>query len=90
MTRVNVDMDVNLLVSVVQRLFPKGHRAEYCKRMNAIEVLCTYDNEPCGLVWTFSLDRTVSTEDVAKAARRAGELHRGHNIRPRRRHGADL
>nr|DAT33732.1 MAG TPA: hypothetical protein [Caudoviricetes sp.] len=86
MTRVNVDMDVNLLVSIVQRFFPRNHRAEHSKRTNAVEVLCQTEDKECGRVWTFSLDGTFDTADVAKAARRAGELHRKHNVRPRRRH----
>ena len=83
MTRVNVDMDVNLLVSIVQQLFPVGHQAEHSKRTDAIEVLCPTGD--CGRVWTFPTDHTLDTADVAKAARRAGELHRKQNIRPRRR-----
>lgn len=83
MTRVNVDMDVNLLVSIVQKFFPRGHRAEHTRRTNTIDVLCP--SEECGRVWVFSLDQTLDTADVAKAARRAGELHTKQNIRPRRR-----
>ena len=76
-------VNVNLLVSVVQRFFPRGHRAEHSKRTNAIEVLCPAGD--CGRVWVFPVDQTLDTTDVAKAARRAGELHRRQNIRPRRR-----
>lgn len=83
MTCVNVDMDVNLLVSIVQRFFPRNHQAEHSKRTQAIEVLCPTGE--CGRVWTFPIDRTLDAADVAKAARRAGELHRKQNIRPRRR-----
>ena len=83
MTRVNVDMDVNLLVSLVQQLFPRDHRAEYDKRTNAIEVLCP--RVECGRVWTFKTNQTLNTADVANAARRASELHRTYNVRPRRR-----
>ena len=83
MTRVNVDMDVNLLVSIVQKLFPRNHTAEHALRTNAIEVLCP--SGECGRVWTFPLDQTLDTADLAKAARRSGELHRKQSIRPRRR-----
>lgn len=83
--RVNVNMDVNLLVSVVQRFFPRGHLAEHSKGTNAIEVLCQSEGKECGRVWVFPVDQTLDTADVAKAARRAGELHRRQNIRPRRR-----
>lgn len=83
MTRVNVDMDVNLLVSIVQKFFPRGHQAEHARRTNAIEELCPTGE--CGRVWVFPIDQTLDTADVAKAARRAGELHRKQNIRPRRR-----
>lgn len=85
---VNVDMDVNLCTTVVQRFFPRGHRAEHCRRTNSIEVLCP--SGECGRVWTFPTDKTLNTADVAKAARRAGELHRKKNIRPRRRPDANL
>lgn len=88
MTRANVDMDVNLLVSIVQKFFPRNHQAEYSKRTQAIEVLCP--SGECGRVWTFPTDKTLNTADVAKAARRAGELHRKKNIRPRRRPDANL
>lgn len=83
MTRVNVDMDVNLLVSIVQKFFPRDHQAEHSKRTDAVEVLCPTGE--CGRVWTFPIDQTLDTADVAKAARRAVELHRKQNIRPRRR-----
>nr|DAF73064.1 MAG TPA: hypothetical protein [Caudoviricetes sp.] len=78
MTRVNVDMDVNLLISIVQRFFPRNHQAEHSKRTDAIEVLCPTGE--CGRVWVFPTDQTLDTTDVAKAARRAGELHRKQYI----------
>lgn len=81
--KVNVDTDVNLLVSAVQRFFPRGHQAERSKRTDEIEALCPTGD--CGRVWVFPADQTLDTADVAKAARRAGELHRKQNIRPRRR-----
>lgn len=83
MTRVNVDRDANLLVPIVQKFFPRGRQAEHARRTNAIEVLCP--SGECGRVWVFSLDQTLDIADVAKAARRAGELHRKQNILPRRR-----
>lgn len=83
MTRVNVDMDVNLLVSIVQKFFPRGHQAEHARRTNEIEVLCP--SGECGRVWVFPVYETLDTADVAKAARRARELHGRQNIRPRRR-----
>lgn len=87
MTRVNVNMDVNLLVSIVQKFFPRNHQAEHSKRTQAIEVLCPTGE--CGRVWTFPIYQTLDTADVAKAARRAGELHTKHRIRPRRRRRPD-
>ena len=88
MTRVNVDMDVNLLVPVVQKFFPKNHQANHSERTDAIEVLCP--SGECGRVWVFPIDQTLDTADVAKAARRAGELHTRHNMRPRRRPDANF